>query len=208
MMRLEQKSKVGADGLKSPRSRSVVRVRVLRCWSRDRCALCVDDNPWMPKSRRNTATTWRCVLRGCSRSSVNGRRGDALKEHQQAEDLLSSPFIRSSRSLAKEVGGSARVCASQGGRAHGRVEGGNGVSGQEDHDSDGSSHEDGDPTKEMTDLAGKVATTVNPARKATTTTDPTKATMKRKGDRASIVGQGPALDSTKQGAMAPMTGKA
>jgi hypothetical protein len=159
-------------------------------------------------SRWSTAAAWRCVLRGCSRSSVNGRWGDALKEHKQVEDHLACPFIRSSRSPAKEVGGSARVCASQGGRAHGRVEGGNGGSGQEDHDNDGSSHEDDDPTQEMMDLAGKVATTVNPARKATTTTNPTKATMKRKGDMASLVGQGPALDSTRQGVMAPMMGKA
>jgi hypothetical protein len=31
------------------------------------------------------------------------------KEHQQAEDLLASSFVRSSRSLAREADGSARA---------------------------------------------------------------------------------------------------
>jgi hypothetical protein len=49
----------------------------------------------------------------------------------------------------------------------------NGGSDREDHDSDRSSWED-DPNKGTTDLARKVATTVNPVRKAAVAMDPTK----------------------------------
>jgi hypothetical protein len=45
------------------------------------------------------------------------------KEHQQAQDLLASSLVRSSRSPAREASGSARVCGSQSGRAHNIKEG-------------------------------------------------------------------------------------
>jgi hypothetical protein len=51
-----------------------------------------------------------------------GRQGNTTKEHQQA-DLLASSIVRTLRSHAKECGGSACLCAGQGGRARGRKEG-------------------------------------------------------------------------------------
>jgi hypothetical protein len=52
------------------------------------------------------------------RSSVNGRQGDTTKEHQQT-DLLASSISRTSRSPAREAGGSA----GHGGRARGKING-------------------------------------------------------------------------------------
>jgi hypothetical protein len=56
------------------------------------------------------------------RSSINDRQRDTTKEHQQT-NLLASSIVRTSRSPAREAGGSARVCASHGGRARDRIEG-------------------------------------------------------------------------------------
>jgi hypothetical protein len=52
-------------------------------------------------------------------------------------------------------------------------------SGWESHVSDGSNHEDGDPAKETTDLAEKVATAVDPTGKAATAMDPALAATKK-----------------------------
>jgi hypothetical protein len=70
---------------------------------------------------------------------------------------------------------------------------GNGGSDWEGHDSDRSSHEDGDLAKGTMDLAGKATAMVDLAGKAMTATDPTKATM-NKGDvdGAVLAGQRPA----------------
>jgi hypothetical protein len=57
------------------------------------------------------------------RSSVNGRQADTTKEQQQPQGLLASFGDRSSRSLAREAGDSARIYVGQGGRARGRKEG-------------------------------------------------------------------------------------
>jgi hypothetical protein len=66
---------------------------------------------------------------------------------------------------------------------------GNSGSGREGHDSDGSSHEDDDPTKETADLVGNGATTVDLAGKVAAATDPTLATTK-KGAAAGPTRQG------------------
>jgi hypothetical protein len=92
-------------------------------------------------SRSRKTCSGDLVLWRSRRSSVNNRWGDTTKEHQQVEDLLASSLIRSSRSPAREVGDTVRVCASQGGCAHGRIEG---VS---------------------TDPAGKATTTTDPTMK-------------------------------------------
>jgi hypothetical protein len=56
------------------------------------------------------------------RSSVNGRRGNTTKEHQQT-DLLASLIVRMSRRPAREADGSARVCAGHGGLVRDRIAG-------------------------------------------------------------------------------------
>ena len=56
------------------------------------------------------------------RASTNGE-GNTTKEQQQPQGLLASFRDQSSRSLAREAGDSARVCADQGGRARDRKEG-------------------------------------------------------------------------------------
>jgi hypothetical protein len=64
----------------------------------------------------------------------------------------------------------------------------------EDHDSVGSSHEDGDPAKGTTDPDGKVAAAVDLAKKAVTATDPTVAATKNgEGNGAGPTGQWPVL---------------
>jgi hypothetical protein len=62
-------------------------------------------------------------------------------------------------------------------------------SSRESHDNDESSHEDDDPAKGRTDLAGKVATEVDPTGKAMTVMNPTNVTKGGgKGDRAVLAG--------------------
>jgi hypothetical protein len=125
------------------------------------------------------------------RSSVNDRQGDTTKGHRQA-DLPASSIVRASRSPAREAASSARVCASHGVRARGRIEG-----------------ETADPAGKATaatDPAGKTRSNqrdggssrkgrsnVDPAGKATTTTDLAKA-MKGVGGGAGPAGQGSAPD--------------
>jgi hypothetical protein len=116
------------------------------------------------------------------RSSVNGRRRDTTKEHQQA-DLLASSVVRSSRSPAREADSTACVCAGQGGRACGRIEGATTDPAGEGHDSDESSQENGDPAKGTADLAEKATAAMDPAGKAVEATDPVMAaTNKGVGD--------------------------
>jgi hypothetical protein len=63
-----------------------------------------------------------------------------------------------------------------------------GGSGRESWDNDGSIHEDGDPAKGRTDLAGEGRNSVDPAGGAAASTNPTKATKKESA------WQGPAPD--------------
>jgi hypothetical protein len=91
----------------------------------------------MPRYRsrggRGRETRSRSLIFGRGRrSSVNDRQGD----------LPASLIIRASTSPAREADSSARVCVGHGVRARGRIDGGNGRSGQEGHDNDGSSRED------------------------------------------------------------------
>jgi hypothetical protein len=87
---------------------------------------------------RGRETRSRSLISGRGRrSSVNDQQGDTTKGHRQA-DLPASSIIRASTSPAREADSSARVCAGQGVSARGRIEGGNGRSGREGHDSDGS----------------------------------------------------------------------
>jgi hypothetical protein len=63
----------------------------------------------------------------CSSGGVDIRAstiGGAMQKGQQQPQGLRASFpVRSSRSLAREAGGSARVCAGQGSHARDRVEG-------------------------------------------------------------------------------------
>jgi hypothetical protein len=76
-----------------------------------------------------------------------------------------------------------------------------GISGsdRESHDSDGSNHEDGDPAKGTTGLAGKVATAVESAGKAAIAMDPAMEATKGWANRAVPAGQGHAPNSTRRG---------
>jgi hypothetical protein len=72
---------------------------------------------------RGRETHSRSLIFGRSRrSSVNDRRGDRKGQHQP-QGLLASFRDRSSRSLAREADGSARVYTGHGGNARGRKEG-------------------------------------------------------------------------------------
>jgi hypothetical protein len=127
------------------------------------------------------------------RASTNGE-GDTTKEHQQPQSLLTSFHDRSSRSLAREAGDSARICASQGGSRPRQKRRGIGGSGRKSHDSDGSSHEDDDLDKGMADLVGMAAATwVRPGRPRQRQNQRRRRRIEARG-RAGLAGQGPAPD--------------
>jgi hypothetical protein len=125
------------------------------------------------------------------RSSVNDRQGDTTKGHRQ-DDLSASSIGRASRSPAREADSSARVCASQGVRAHDRIEGemadpgGKATTATDPAGKTRSSQRDGGSSREGRGNG-------DPAGKAAAATDPTKA-MKGVGGGAGPAGQGPAPD--------------
>jgi hypothetical protein len=83
------------------------------------------------------------------RASTIGRATQQKSTSRPRTFLLLLSSSRRGASLGRPT--TARVCAGQGGHAS-QNRRGIGASDRESHDSDGSNHEDGDPTKGTTDL--------------------------------------------------------
>jgi hypothetical protein len=120
---------------------------------------------------RHVTTT--SFFRGGRRSSINDRRGRGATQKDNSSRLGTFLLLSSGRrgtpprrpTSAHASAPVKVVVPARGTKAA------NDKSGREGHDSEGSSHEDGDPAKGTVDPAGKVAVAVDPVGKATTTTD-------------------------------------